>query len=143
VNQVQIEDVKVGTGRIAGRGSQIIVHYIGSLPNGNIFDDSTSRAPFSFTLGAGLVIEGWDIGLEGMRAGGVRKLIIPPAQAYGDKGAGDVIPPNSTLIFNVVLLQVDGKVPEETQLDPNSRNVAPSSRGPTLRETLSDTPFQW
>ena len=103
-----IEDLQQGSGREAVKGKEITVHYTGMLEDGPVFDSSVSRQqPFTFTLGAGLVIAGWDEGFEGMKVGGKRKLTIPPHMAYGRRGAGGVIPPDATLIFDVELLQVD------------------------------------
>ncbi|WMY92771.1 FKBP-type peptidyl-prolyl cis-trans isomerase [Snodgrassella communis] len=103
-----IEDLQQGSGREAVKGKEITVHYTGMLEDGTVFDSSVSRQqPFSFTLGAGLVIAGWDEGFDGMKVGGKRKLTIPPHMAYGSRGAGGVIPPDATLIFDVELLQVD------------------------------------
>lgn len=102
-----IEDIKVGTGKEAVAKKQVTVHYTGTLTNGKKFDSSLDRnQPFSFTLGVRQVIQGWDEGFAGMKVGGKRKLTIPPQMAYGERGAGDVIPPNSTLIFDVELLDV-------------------------------------
>ncbi len=106
VTGLQIEDVKVGTGAAAQNGNVVTVHYTGTLVNGTKFDSSVDRGqPFSFTLGAGQVIQGWEEGLLGMKVGGKRKLRIPPDMAYGDRALG-AIPANSTLIFEVDLLGV-------------------------------------
>lgn len=100
------EDLTLGTGPAAARGDTVVVHYVGSFPDGKIFDSSLDRnVPFEFILGTGSVIRGWDEGIVGMRAGGRRILIIAPDYAYGQSGAGP-IPPNSTLIFEVELLEV-------------------------------------
>ncbi|MGB3922269.1 MAG: FKBP-type peptidyl-prolyl cis-trans isomerase [Minisyncoccia bacterium] len=100
------EDLLLGTGPEAARGDTVVVHYIGSFPDGKIFDSSLDRnVPFEFILGTGSVIRGWDEGIVGMRAGGRRILIIAPDYAYGTAGAGP-IPPNSTLIFEVELLEI-------------------------------------
>ena len=103
----QFADVKVGTGPAVKSGDLVTVHYVGTLPGGKEFDSSKpSGQPFAVQVGAGRVIRGWDIGLIGMQAGGVRRLVIPPEEAYGEKGAPPVIPPNATLRFEVELLHV-------------------------------------
>ena len=103
-----IEEVRVGAGAPAAAGADVQVHYTGWLASGGKFDSSRDRGqPFVFALGQGNVIAGWDEGVEGMLVGGVRKLTIPPALGYGEFGAGGVIPPNATLVFEVELLGVD------------------------------------
>ncbi len=100
-------DLEVGTGEEAKAGHNVKVHYTGWLENGTKFDSSLDRRePFQFKLGAGQVIRGWDEGVAGMKVGGKRKLTIPSDLGYGARGAGGVIPPNSTLIFDVELLGV-------------------------------------
>lgn len=100
-------DQVVGTGEVAVAGKTVNVHYTGWLENGKKFDSSVDRGqPFSFPLGAGRVIKGWDEGVQGMKIGGKRKLTIPSDLGYGSRGAGGVIPPNATLIFDVELLGV-------------------------------------
>jgi len=100
-------DEKVGTGAEAKPGQTAVVHYTGWLTDGKKFDSSKDRGqPFSFPLGGGRVIKGWDEGVQGMKVGGVRKLTIPPQLGYGASGAGGVIPPNATLVFEVELLDV-------------------------------------
>lgn len=100
LKKVMIEDITVGTGEEAKAGDKVTVHYRGQLENGNIFDESYKRGePFVFNLGAGQVIRGWDDGLVGMKAGGRRKITIPPQLGYGARGAGGVIKPNETLVF--------------------------------------------
>jgi FKBP-type peptidyl-prolyl cis-trans isomerase len=106
--ELQIEDVKVGTGDEAVAGKSVTVHYTGWLTDGTKFDSSKDHGqPFTFQLGAGQVIKGWDQGVLGMKVGGARKLTIPPSLAYGANGAGGVIPPNATLVFEVELLGVN------------------------------------
>ena len=101
-----ILDIVLGDGEEAMPGNTDTVNYTGKLENGEQFDTSIGRAPFSFPLGAGRVIKGWDEGVAGMKVGGQRKLTIPPELAYGTRGAGNVIPPNATLIFDVELLKI-------------------------------------
>ncbi len=104
-----IEDLSVGEGAEAVAGKQVTVHYTGWLTNGSKFDSSLDRGePFDFSLGRGQVIRGWDEGVAGMKVGGKRKLTIPPEMGYGARGAGGVIPPNATLVFEVELLAVNG-----------------------------------
>jgi len=110
-NGLQITDEIVGTGAEATAGSTVSVNYVGTLENGKKFDSSYDRnQPFSFVLGAGQVIKGWDEGVAGMKIGGKRKLIIPPALAYGNQDMGNgLIPANSTLVFEVELLGVQSQ----------------------------------
>ena len=108
---LQYEDTTVGTGAEAKRGQLVTVHYTGWLYNngtqGGKFDSSKDRRdPFQFHLGGGQVIRGWDEGVQGMKVGGTRRLIIPADLGYGARGAGGVIPPNATLLFEVELLAV-------------------------------------
>ena len=101
------DDISVGEGDEAVAGKTVLVHYSGWLEDGTKFDSSLDRnQPFGFNLGAGQVIRGWDQGVAGMKVGGKRKLTIPPDMGYGAAGAGGVIPPNATLIFEVELLEV-------------------------------------
>ena len=102
-----IKDDVVGTGTVAANGDTVTVNYIGTLDNGTTFDSSYARnQPFSFVLGAGNVISGWDLGVLGMKVGGKRELTIPPELGYGADGAGSTIPPNATLHFTIQLLSV-------------------------------------
>ncbi|KAF9412084.1 peptidylprolyl isomerase fpr4, partial [Podila epigama] len=103
-NGLVIEDVKVGTGAAAKSGKKIGMRYIGRLTNGKVFDKNTSGQPFHFNLGRGEVIKGWDQGIQGMQLGGERRLTIPPALAYGARGAPPDIPKNATLVFEVKLV---------------------------------------
>ena len=104
---LQIDDIKMGTGAEAKSGQTVTVHYVGTLTDGSKFDSSRDRGRgFTFHLGAGQVIKGWDQGVVGMKVGGVRKLTIPPELGYGDRGFPPVIPPKSTLVFEVELLDV-------------------------------------
>lgn len=108
---LRYEDLTLGNGKKAlGRGETVFVHYTGWLEDGTRFDSSYDRGePLEFSLGAGLVIPGWDEGIVGMRAGGRRKLLVPAELGYGARGAGTAIPPNARLIFEVELLEVMGK----------------------------------
>lgn len=110
VTELQIVDITEGDGDEASSGMSVTVHYKGKLIDGAQFDSSYDRGqPFTFNLGAGQVIKGWDQGVKGMKVGGKRKLIIPAHLGYGDRGAGNLIPPNSTLEFEVELLSVNAK----------------------------------
>ncbi|MBX7104157.1 MAG: FKBP-type peptidyl-prolyl cis-trans isomerase [Gemmataceae bacterium] len=106
-NGLDITDTKEGTGDEAVAGKTVEVHYVGTFPDGKKFDSSRDRGrPFSFRLGSGQVIQGWDQGFAGMKVGGIRKLVIPPDLGYGARGAGSAIPPNAVLHFEVELLKV-------------------------------------
>ena len=100
--------MEIGDGTEAQDYNKVVVNYTGKLEDGSIFDSSLNpgREPFTFTLGVGSVIKGWDIGVKGMKVGGRRRLTVPPELGYGNNGAGDVIPPGATLIFEVDLLEV-------------------------------------
>ncbi len=102
----KIDDLVKGKGPEAARGKTVEVHYTGWLLDGTQFDSSVGGAPFSFMLGAGEVIEGWDRGVAGMKVGGKRKLTLPPELGYGARGAPPAIPPDATLVFEVELLGV-------------------------------------
>ena len=105
MSDLKIEDLEVGTGAEAQAGQMVTVHYTGWLTDGQKFDSSKDRNdPFVFPLGQGMVIKGWDQGVVGMKVGGKRKLTIPAELGYGARGAGGVIPPNATLVFEVELL---------------------------------------
>jgi peptidylprolyl isomerase len=103
---LRITDLVEGEGAEAVPGRNVVVHYRGTLENGKEFDSSYGRGPFTFPLGGGRVIQGWDEGVAGMKVGGKRRLVIPPDLAYGSRGAGGIIPPDATLIFEVELLEV-------------------------------------
>lgn len=108
-DQLQVTDATVGTGALAEPGDMVTVTYVGALTDGKVFDASANHGDqgFTFLLGAGQVIPGWDQGIVGMKVGGKRHLVIPAALAYGEQGAGNgVIPPNATLVFDVELLKV-------------------------------------
>ena len=114
VQKLVVIDTKVGTGKVAMNGKDVVVHYTGWLydqhakdHHGSKFDSSLDTGtPFTFTLGEGKVIEGWDQGVAGMRVGGKRTLLIPASLGYGENGAGDAIPPGASLVFDVELLNV-------------------------------------
>lgn len=104
---LRVETLKAGKGRVAKRGSIVRVHYVGTFPDGRKFDSSRDRhEPFQFQIGYGEVIKGWDEGVDGMPEGGLRRLTVPPALAYGDRGFGRLVPPGATLIFEIELLDV-------------------------------------
>jgi FKBP-type peptidyl-prolyl cis-trans isomerase len=106
--KLEVTDEKVGTGDEAVAGKSVTVNYTGTLQDGTVFDSTAKEGgqPFSFTLGGGQVIKGWDQGVVGMKVGGKRKLVIPPDLGYGSQGAGSSIPPNATLTFEITLLKV-------------------------------------
>jgi FKBP-type peptidyl-prolyl cis-trans isomerase len=106
--ELQIEDIVVGEGASPVQGQKVVVHYTGWLTDGKKFDSSVDRGqPFEFNIGVGQVIQGWDQGVLTMKIGGKRKLTIPPEMAYGDRDVGNgLIPPNSTLVFEVELLDL-------------------------------------
>ena len=107
MNDLVQEVLKPGNGATATKGNTVTVHYVGTLTNGKKFDSSRDRGKgFTFKLGAGMVIEGWDVGVAGMKVGEVRKLTVPSEMAYGADGYPPVIPPHSTLVFEVELLEV-------------------------------------
>ena len=108
-NGLIIEDIELGQGSEANEYNKITVNYTGKMEDGSIFDSSLKkgRSPFTFTLGVGSVIKGWDLGVKGMKVGGKRKLTIPPELGYGDRGAGSIIPPGAKLVFEIDLLSVE------------------------------------
>ncbi len=107
MSQLKIEDLKIGTGPAVKSGDTVIINYVGTLENGTKFDSSYDRhQPFETQIGVGQVIEGWDKGVIGMQVGGKRRLTIPPEMGYGAQGAGNLIPPNATLIFEVELVGI-------------------------------------
>jgi FKBP-type peptidyl-prolyl cis-trans isomerase len=108
IQNMKVEILKQGTGEGAKTGDKVIVNYVGTLQDGTKFDSSIDRGqPFPVTIGNGEVIKGWEIGLTGMKVGEKRKLTIPPELAYGSSGAGGVIPPNATIIFDIDLLSIN------------------------------------
>jgi len=103
----KIEDIEVGTGQEVVSGNTVIMHYTGWLLDGTKFDSSRDRKePFETIIGVGHVIKGWDMGVCGIKVGGIRKLTIPPIFGYGSSGAGNIIPPDATLVFEVELLKI-------------------------------------
>lgn len=114
MSELKITDTTVGTGTVAEAGESLTVNYTGKLDNGTVFDSSYSRnQPFTFTLGVGDVIQGWDLGVPGMRVGGTRTIVIPPDLGYGAQGDGPV-PANATLHFTIQLLSVSTSTPTST-----------------------------
>jgi FKBP-type peptidyl-prolyl cis-trans isomerase len=108
VQEIKIEIIKEGEGEAVKSGDQITVNYVGTLEDGTVFDSSIERGqPFPFTVGMNSVIQGWEIGVLGMKVGETRKLTIPPQLAYGERGVSGVIPPNSSLIFEISLLKIN------------------------------------
>lgn len=108
IQGMKVEILKQGTGEGAKAGDNIVVNYVGTLTNGTKFDSSIDRnQPFSYTLGQNRVIQGWELGLLGMKVGEKRRLTIPPELGYGSQGAGNAIPPNSTLIFEIDMLSIN------------------------------------
>lgn len=105
LSDLVIEDIKIGTGKTAVKGALLIVHYTGRLHDGTVFDSSVNKGkPFQFVIGSKRVIQGWDLGLLGMKVGGVRKLSVPSHLAYGERQIGEIIPAHSDLFFEVELL---------------------------------------
>ena len=109
-NGLVVQDVVVGNGKTAENGDTLSAHYTGALEDGTVFDESYGRGqPIQFVLGSGKLIKGWELGLIGMKEGGKRRLVIPPELGYGSQGAGGVIPPNATLLFEIELVSVQKK----------------------------------
>lgn len=109
-NGLVVQDVVIGSGKTAESGDTLNAHYVGALENGTVFDNSYDRGqPLQFVLGSGQLIQGWELGLVGMKEGGKRRLIIPPELGYGARGAGKAIPPNATLLFEIELVSVQKK----------------------------------
>jgi len=109
-NGLMIQDLVVGNGEAAKNGDTLGAHYVGKLEDGTVFDNSYDRGqPLEFVLGAGQLIQGWELGLVGMKEGGKRKLVVPASLGYGSRGAGGVIPPNVTLLFEIELVSVTKK----------------------------------
>ena len=109
-NGLIVQDVVVGSGKTAENGDTLSAHYVGALQDGTVFDESYGRGqPIQFVLGSGQLIQGWELGLVGTKEGGKRRLIIPSELGYGERGAGGVIPPNATLLFEIELVSVQKK----------------------------------
>ena len=106
-NGLSITDLKRGSGPAAESGRSVTVNYVGKLTNGTIFDSTAGKSPFTFLLGAGQVIKGWDQGVVGMKVGGKRKLVIPPTLGYGGSGVPPQIPPDATLVFEIELVSIN------------------------------------
>jgi len=126
-------DEKVGDGAEAKTGDKVKVHYTGTLMNGKEFDSSRGKEPFSFTLGGGQVIKGWDEGVPGMKVGGKRKLTIPWEMAYGEKGSGEKIPPKAALKFDIELLEIEGATPAGSASAGASAKPAAKPAGPAKK----------
>lgn len=125
---VYVEELESGDGAEAREGSSVTVHYTGWLPDGTRFDSSREAGePFTFVIGRQQVIPGWEEGVTGMRAGSVRRLVIPPELAYGAQGAGNVIPPNSPLVFEVEVLEVESSSAGDTPDGASSGEAGPGS----------------
>ncbi|MBX3025473.1 FKBP-type peptidyl-prolyl cis-trans isomerase [bacterium] len=113
---LQYADTALGNGPTPNDGQIVVVHFVGWLDDGTKFDSTRDRGkPFGFPLGSGQVIRGWDEGVRGMRVGGKRRLVVPPALGYGEKGVPPIVPPNARLIFDVELVRVLDKPPERRQ----------------------------
>jgi len=109
-NGLVVQDVIIGNGKIAENGDTLSAHYVGALEDGTVFDESYGKGqPIQFVLGSGQLIPGWELGIVGMKEGGKRRLVIPPELAYGAQGAGDAIPPNATILFEIELVSVTKK----------------------------------
>jgi FKBP-type peptidyl-prolyl cis-trans isomerase FkpA len=127
-------DEKVGDGPEAKTGDKVKVHYTGTLMNGKQFDSSRGKEPFSFQLGQGGVIKGWDEGVPGMRVGGKRKLTIPYQLAYGEGGSGDKIPPKAALKFDIELLEIEGATPAGSASAKPAGSAAPKPAGSAAKK---------
>lgn len=109
-NGLVVQNIVVGSGKTAENGDTLAAHYVGALENGTVFDNSYNRGQsIQFVLGSGQLIKGWELGLVGMKEGGKRRLIVPAELGYGARGAGNVIPPNATLLFEIELVSVQKK----------------------------------
>lgn len=108
-NDLKSIDMVMGNGLVAAKGDVVTVLYRGNLLDGKVFDETAKKPPFAFVLGEGNVIKGWDDGVQGMKVGGRRILSVPPKLGYGDRAIGDLLPANSTLVFDITLLRVDKK----------------------------------
>ena len=133
--KLEIKDEVVGTGAEAKKGDKVKVHYTGTLLNGKQFDSSRGKEPFEVSIGAGMVIKGWDEGLPGMKVGGKRKLTIPWQLAYGDKGSGASIPPKAALAFDIELVEIvvgdaDGGAKDAGGAKPAAKPAAPKPAAP-------------
>jgi FKBP-type peptidyl-prolyl cis-trans isomerase len=135
--KLEIKDVVEGKGEPARAGDILTVHYTGTLTDGKQFDSTVGKEPFQFILGAGQVIAGWDQGMVGMKAGGQRQLVIPSDLAYGDRGAGDDIPPKATLKFDVNMIKID-RIPVKILKKGSGDKVAKAGDSMELQYQVTD-----